>query len=224
MADTLKSVNDQLATTLDFTVAHEVAHQYFAGIVGNDSHRFPSLDEPIAQYAAGLAIEDRHGKDKAVRAMDANVKINYAMYRMLGGADKPVLRDTQSFATPIEYAALVYGKAPYVYVELRTKLGDEKLHGAIKAAVDEHRFSLVTTDQWITSLEKNAGGPSSGVRAAFTRWLRQTHADDDLGVDASGDFVLDTMLPPGLAGQLGGAGGMFDLRAMIKSMLGAGSP
>jgi hypothetical protein len=223
MLGNLGGAGDHLAMTLDFTVAHEVAHQYFAGIVGNDSHRFPSLDEPIAQYAAGLAIEDRYGKKKAQRAMDSLVKMNYAVYRMLGGDDKPVLRDTQSFETPTEYAALVYGKAPYVYVGLRKQLGDDVLHRAIRDAVNDHRFALATTDQWIASLEKSAGGSSLGVRLAFKRWLRQTHADADMGIDGSGDFVIDVMLPPELAEQLKqGSGGMLDPRTLIKSMLRGG--
>jgi hypothetical protein len=215
-SDPLRAVTEQLSMMLDFTVSHEVAHQYFAGIVGTDSHRFPSLDEPIAQYAAGLAIEDRFGKSKAERAMDGLVKLNYAVYRLMGGADKPVLRDTRSFETSAEYAALVYGKAPYLYVELRKKLGDRTLHGAIRNAVDEHRFALVTTEQWIASLEKSAG---SSVRPTFTRWLRQTHADADLNVDASGEFVLSTVLPPELAAQLQGAAGLFDLKSLMKGLL-----
>ena len=215
----LGPMKDQLSATFDFTVAHEVAHQYFAGIVGNDSHRFPSLDEPMAQYAAGLAIEDRYGKAAAEQAMDANVKMNYALYRMLGGRDQPVLRDVRSFGTPVEYAALVYGKAPYLYVELRRKLGDARLHKAIRTAIDEHRFGLVTTDEWIASIEKATG--SRDVRPIFTRWLRQTHADADLNVDASGSFVLDRMLPENLRG----TGDVpVDLRALLKGMLDLKAP
>lgn len=221
--DPMKQMEETLGKTLDFTVAHEVAHQYFAGIVGNDSRRFPSLDEPIAQYAAGLAMGDRYGPQAAQRAMDTNVKVNYAMYRMLGGADKPVLRDTSSFETPVEYAALVYGKAPYVYVTLRDKIGEKKLHDAIATAVDDHRFGLVTTDEWIGAIERGAGGPSSGVRPTFTRWLEQTHGDADLGVDASGDFVLDVMLPPELAKAMKqNSGGLLDPRTLMKGMMGGG--
>jgi len=222
-ADPMAQMQDTLAKTLDFTVAHEVAHQYFAGIVGNDSRRFPSLDEPIAQYAAGLAMGDRYGAAVAKRAMDTNVKMNYAMYRMLGGADKAVLRDTSSFATPVEYAALVYGKAPYVYTTLSKKLGEKKLHDAIAAAIDDHRFGIVTTEEWIGAIERGVGGPSSGVRPTFKRWLEQKHGDQDLGVDASGDFVIDAMLPPELAKALKqNSGGLLDPRTLMKTMMGGG--
>src|SRR5207248_3238311 len=34
---------------LEFTVAHEVAHQYWHGLVGSDSRQEPYLDESLAQ-------------------------------------------------------------------------------------------------------------------------------------------------------------------------------
>jgi len=186
-------------TLLEFTVAHEVAHQWFAGLVGNDTGRYPMLDEPLAQYAAGLAIEDSHGKSAARAAMDTSVKMNYALYRMMGGADRALLRGTASYRTPIEYAGLVYGKAPYLYVDLRATLGDAALERAIREAVRARRFKLTTLDEWIDALERGADGRRSGVRPAFTRWLAETHGDRDLGVDDSGDFVIDTMFPPDIA-------------------------
>lgn len=191
----------QLDTMLEFTVQHEVAHQYFAGIVGNDARRHPSLDEPLAQYAAGLAYADRHGQEAADRAMSANVLLNYAAYRMLGGVDRPVLRPTRAYRSSLEYAALVYGKAPYLYVALSKALGARVLDDAIHKAVDRHKFQLVTTEQWIAALEQQLG-TEAGVRPTFERWLEQTHGDEDLGVDGSGDRVLGALFSEEMVTQI----------------------
>ena len=188
---------DLLDGLLDFTVAHEVAHQYFAGLVGSDSLRHPALDEPLAQYLAGLAIEDLRGREAATAAMDRNVKVNYALYRLLGGPDRAAARDVATFRSRVEYAGLVYGKAPYLYTHLRATLGDDRLHAALRSAVEAHRFRLVTLDGWLATLEA-AAGPGSGVRAAARRWLEEAHGDTDLGVDDSGDFVMAAILPPEL--------------------------
>ena len=53
-----------LTTSEPFAVAHEVAHQWFWGIVGNDQWRDPWLDESTANYATyrllgGLRIRPR---------------------------------------------------------------------------------------------------------------------------------------------------------------------
>lgn len=191
-----------LEDILEFTVAHEVAHQYLAGVVGHDSHREAVLDEPLVQYLASLAVEDRRGPAAARRALDLNARLGYALYRALGGPDGPARRETAAFRSPLEYAALVYGKAPYLYVALREVLGTERLEQALRAAVARHRFQLVTLEEWLGTLEAEAGGPPGVVRALARRWLEEVRGDQDLSVDDSGEAVLQALLPPPLAGAL----------------------
>ena len=221
-ASTKQQIVKSMDAMLEFTVAHEVAHQWFAELLGNDSGRFPMVDEPLAQYAAGLAMEDRHGAAAARTAMDSSVKMNYALYRMLGGTDRSVLRATTTYKTQIEYAALVYGKAPYLYVALRKSLGAAALDRAIRTAVAERKFQLTTIDEWIATLERAAGGSRSGVRPAFKRWLAEAHGDADLRVDDSGDFVIATMFPPDIAKMLKDTLGMVGLspRELLGMLFG----
>jgi hypothetical protein len=215
---------------LEFTVDHEVAHQYFAGIVGNDSRRQPSLDEPLAQYLAGLAYADRHGAAAATRAMDLNVRLNYALYRLLGGVDAPVARDTTTFRTPLEYAALVYGKAPYLYQSLGRTFGEAKLHAAMRAVVARNRFGLMTTAEWRDALARESGGRGPEVQRAFRRWLDEAHGDEDLKVDDSGDLVMRELFPPEVQEALRGSLEMLGmkprdlLRMLFGGAIGGGGP
>lgn len=39
---------------IDRIVAHEIAHQWFYGIVGNDQIRYPFLDEGLCRFAEYL--------------------------------------------------------------------------------------------------------------------------------------------------------------------------
>jgi hypothetical protein len=148
---------------------------------------------------------------------------------MLGGADRPVLRSTQEFRSPIEYAALVYGKAPYVYHGLRKRLGDERLHAAMRAAIARHQFQLVSTEKWIASLDELAGD-GSGVRAAFDRGLTLTHGDADLGIGDPAEFVLDTAFPPEVGGAMKSASATMGmkpgelLRMLFGGALGDDAP
>jgi hypothetical protein len=209
---------------LEFTVDHEVAHQYFAGIVGNDSRRQPSLDEPLAQYLAGLAYADRHGAAAATRAMDLNVRLNYALYRLLGGADASVARDTTSFRTPLEYAALVYGKAPYLYEALGRTLGETKLHAAMRTVVERNRFGVMTTAEWRDALARETGARGPEVQRAFRRWMDEAHGDADLKVDDSGDLVMKELFPPEIQETLRGSLGMLGMkpRDLLRMLFGGG--
>lgn len=212
-----------LDSVLEFTVEHEVAHEYFAIEVGNDCHRHPCVDEPLAQYLAGLAYGDRHGAEAAKEAMDKNVKLNYALYRVMGGADKPAARAATEYKSTTEYAGLVYGKAPYLYVSLAKKLGEEQLHSAMREAVARCRFRLMTVDGWEEALG-SAAGDEKGVRAAFQRWFQEAHGDEDLGVSDDGEFVLDAMFGPDVAASLKESLPMLGMepKDFLKSMFGGG--
>jgi hypothetical protein len=103
----MKRMDTMVRDLASFTTAHEVAHQYFAGLVGSDCRRHPALDEPLAQYAAYRYEAHRRGRKAARRLLDTNARLNYGLYRMLGGKDGPAARPLEGFESPLQYAALV---------------------------------------------------------------------------------------------------------------------
>ena len=193
-----------------FTTAHEVAHQYFAGLVGSDCRQEPALDEPLAQFAAAQYMRHTLGDEAGQRLADTNTKLNYAVFRMVGGEDAPVARPVEQFDNALAYAAIVYGKAPYFYTALQKTLGKQRFEKAMRQAVDTHRYQLITLDRWVKTLEKAAGTDPGVIRELARRWLHQAHGDEDLGVDDSGEQVLKVML---------GDRGLADLKQSL-SMLG----
>jgi len=122
---------------LEFVVAHEAAHQWWHGLVGSDSREHPFVDEGLAQYSAGLYLQDRYGDQRAARDGNMNVKMNYQMMRMFGSPDGAVDRPIEGFPSSMAYAGLVYGKGPYFYSALRKALGDDAFFGALKAYIDK---------------------------------------------------------------------------------------
>ena len=187
----LRGMDELVRDMLFFTVAHEVAHQYFAGLVGADCLRDAGVDEPLAQFAAGEVAREARGEKAGAELADGQVKVNYAIYRMLGGADKPVAQPVRAFGTALSYAAIVYGKAPYFYSALRRKIGSPAFDRAMRAATDEHRFQVVTLEQWLATLDRKSGGQA---RELARRWFYERHGDEDLGVDESGEQVMASML------------------------------
>jgi len=169
-------------------------------------------------------MEDRHGSAAGVAAFDKNVKLGYAMYRAMGGVDHDAARDTHAYRTSTEYAGLVYGKAPYLYVALRRALGEEALNRMIRGAVERTKFRVVTLDEWMAALEASAAsaGEKSLIRPAFHRYLAEAHGDQDLGVDDSGDFLVAHMLPGAMGQELAGAMKAMGLKPkdLLQMLLG----
>ncbi|HJN75406.1 MAG TPA: M1 family aminopeptidase [Myxococcota bacterium] len=166
-----------------FVVAHEVAHQWFPGLVGSDAHDQPALDEPLAQYLAGTVLGDD--------LRDRSVKANFALFRLMDGQDAAAARPTTSFSSTLEYAALVYGKAPYLYVDLEEDLGRDALDRALRAATEEHAWELVGTEDWLSSLERHGATDATGKGR---RWWKEAWGDEDFGLDPEGHAALRILL------------------------------
>ncbi|MBK7864160.1 MAG: aminopeptidase [Archangiaceae bacterium] len=177
----LKGLDQMMEQTLEFTVAHEVAHQWFAMMIGNDPIGDPVADEPLTQYAALLYLEWKHGKASANSMRDAQLKLAYQFYRMSGGRDGPCERATSEFETTGEYAALIYGKAPLLFEAARKQLGDASFFKGLRAYADENRWRWVAPDTSLKALGKASGGSAKSLEKLRKRWWVDSKGDEDLG-------------------------------------------
>jgi hypothetical protein len=164
---------------LEFVTAHEIAHQYWPGLVGSDSRMHPWADESLAQYSALVYFEDRYGAERATQEAERQVLANYQMMRVLGKADGRVDRPVDAFESELSYAGLVYGKGPFLFRELRKTVGDRAFFSALAAHVAEYRFKTAPPRALIERLAK--GERADEVQALARRWLDESHGDDDLG-------------------------------------------
>jgi hypothetical protein len=170
-----------LSATLDFTVTHEVVHQYFAMLVGNDPIADPVVDEALTQHVALLVFEWRHGKATADQVRDAQLKASYQMYRATGGKDGPALRPTYEYESNLEYGALVYGKAPMLFDAWRSKLGDDAWVGTLRAYVEAQRYRWVSATTLLELAQKRSPAEARTLASLRKRWWQESHGDEDLG-------------------------------------------
>jgi len=191
--------------------AHEVAHQYFHGLVGSDSREHPFADEALAQYAALLYVEARHGGARAELEAKRQLVAGYHLMRLSQIADGPVDRPARRFGSQLEYAGLVYGKGPLVYRALRRTVGDSAFFGALRAYVDRYRFAEAPGRGFIELLAER--GSAAQVQAVARRWLDQAHGDEDLGRPDLAQLMLAAGLPQAELGGLQGA----ELQQLMQS-------
>jgi hypothetical protein len=206
---------------LEFVVAHETAHQWWHGLVGSDSRDHPYVDEALAQYSSILYLEDRYGAARAQIDGDANVKMNYQSMRALGKADAPADQPVAAYTASIQYAGIIYGKAPYFYPAVRRAIGDAAFFSAARAYVAKYRFAVAPARGFVDLLAE-AGGDAK-VRPIERRWLDEAHGDEDLGsLDLSS--LLGGLGGLAGAGGLGGTGGLggADVEQVMRMLQGAG--
>jgi hypothetical protein len=106
------------------TIDHELAHQWWHALVGNDSIRAPVLDEPLAQYSMCVV---------AAAVGDA---CHLPGGRGGGRAGKTECADrpTMVFASAAQYGSLIYDQAPELYFALTSSVGADETIAALRGS------------------------------------------------------------------------------------------
>lgn len=227
----LGAQDEMTASMREFVTAHEVAHQWWHGLVGSDSRANPWVDESLAQYSAVLYVEERHGAERARLEADRQVAMNYHLMRMMGSADGRVDRPIEQFEGEMAYAGLVYGKGPFMYRELRRAMGDAAFFDAIRRYVARHRFGTASPRAILDEMAR--GRHRARVRAIARRWLEQARGDQDLGEpsmsrvlgawmgeDAAREMgpMIDQVMRM-MGGRGGGGGGVLGDEAVLREAM-----
>lgn len=105
---------------MESTVAHEVGHQWFYNLVGDDQLDDPWIDESLTQFVTLQYYTDEYGPSGA-NGFRASLEGRWAS---VGNAKIPIGLPVTDYQDA-EYSAIVYGRGPLFFVALRDKMGAE---------------------------------------------------------------------------------------------------
>lgn len=126
---------------LEATVAHEVAHQWFYSVVGNDQVNEPWLDEALAQYMTLLYYHDLYG----AAAAESFKQSFYARWERVDREAIPIGLAVASYSDR-EYGAIVYGRGPLFFDALaQGPLGGEKFNAFLQAYYRAYQWGNATS-------------------------------------------------------------------------------
>ena len=169
-----------LRETLEFVVAHEVAHQWWNAVVGSDSKLHPFVDEALANHAAIVYFEENHGRAAADRQRALQLRLSYQIARLTGAPDRPVDLPTTAFDGMLSYAATVYAKGALFFDAARTQIGSQRFDRALADYYARYAFRIASPGQLVDALAEASDNPQS-IRDLAQRWLYEAHGDEDIG-------------------------------------------
>lgn len=148
---------------LETTVAHEMGHQWFYNIVGNDQLEEPWLDEALAQYVTGLYYLDIYGRaaaesyqeswsDRLDTANNANTPIGLPVSTYEGAA----------------YSAIVYGRGPLFVQALASEMGQATFDTFLQDYVVQNQWEIATTQSFQSLAEAHC---QCDLNALFNEWV-----------------------------------------------------
>ena len=155
--DGLSAGPQAAALTLD----HELAHQWWHALVGNDSIRAPVVDEPLAQYSMCVVAAADGGDCRLLGGPSGGSGVKTEC------ADRP----TTAFASAMQYGSLIYDQAPEFYVAMASSVGANETLAALKGVVSRHAFGVITPAELRDELVAAFPQQADTVRALWDRYI-----------------------------------------------------
>ncbi|MEJ7713243.1 MAG: M1 family aminopeptidase [Pyrinomonadaceae bacterium] len=195
--------------SLEFTVAHVVAQQWWGAAVGNDPERTPVLDEALSNWSALLYYRDTHGGERAAVALDDQLRGVYKVYRTFGGEDMTADRQARDYRNFFQYSAIVVSKGALMFDALLKLLGEERFFAALKSYYNANMHEVAEMDDLRGAFVAEAAvDERRAVSRTFNRWLSEKRGDEDIAPpDPQLAAAVGITIDPAVISQRGGDNG-----------------
>jgi peptidase M1-like protein len=125
-------------------LTHEIGHQWWYGIVGDDEYNSPWLDESFTAYATDLALgDDGYGCWNSVYWSSSQEAVTNSM----GYWDQHSGR----------YSTVVYGYGSCALHDLQRTIGDSAMAQLMRDYAQQHWYGVSTTAEFKAAAEQAAG-------------------------------------------------------------------
>jgi hypothetical protein len=140
-----------------YVIYHEVAHQWFYGLLGNDQMREPWLDEGFSDFSARYLM--------GVGANQCSAKnIDVSVFAFPAG-----LTSGGNWTDCQGYFFSVFNKSTAMLSRVRAAMGSADFFAAMRAHIVERRYGITTTRAVLDHLEAWDGASLTPIYRAYTQ-------------------------------------------------------
>jgi Peptidase family M1 domain len=183
MPELIREQRASLEDSLEWTVAHLVAHQWWGAVVGNDPAREPVLDEALAGWSALLYYREMYGEQRAAVALEDQLRGVYRLYRTFGGEDLAADHPSREYRNSFQYAAIIMAKGALMIAELEKQLGEQRFFAALKSYYQANYLEIADMDDLRGAFIAEAPIEQRRMVArTFNRWLSSKRGDEDIAL------------------------------------------
>jgi hypothetical protein len=172
-----------LTREVESITVHELAHQWFYGLVATDEAAWPCLDEGLASYAEGVTLAGRFGPGSLVDwpgLVVSDPEARRVVAQAAGAADL-LAQPARNFASFGSLGELAYARTATALVTLGNVYGQDRLARALGRYAREQRFQHPGPEILLGSVESELGAEAAhALRAVLferarvdyrVRWL-----------------------------------------------------
>jgi aminopeptidase N len=148
------------SSTLSYqtVIVHEIAHQWWYGIVGNNQTETAWIDEGLAEYSTAVFFESHPEYGETIDKIAATNLSTLAMYDEILSKfgvpfDKAMSRDINAFKSGYEYTFCTYCRGMLLFYNIAKMTGYERFNKGLSAFMSAKRFDFGTKEALVSSLE-----------------------------------------------------------------------
>jgi aminopeptidase N len=148
---------------LEATVAHEVGHQWFYNLVGNDQLDDPWLDESLTQFVTLQYFTDQYGQS-GNQGFRQDLEGRWAY---LDNAEIPVGLPVKEYSDA-EYSGIVYGRGGLFFEALRDKMGLDVFDAFMNDYTQSNAWDIATPEKLKSKAEEHC---KCDLTDLFEKWI-----------------------------------------------------
>lgn len=143
--------------------AHEVAHQWWYSVVGNDQIDEPWLDESLTQYATLQYWKDVYGQATYLAAR----RIMKGRWDQIADADIPIGLPVAAYDLA-SYSGIIYGRGALFFETLAQTMGEDTFDAFLRDYYQTFKWDIVTTVEFETLAEQDC---QCDLSTLFQTWV-----------------------------------------------------
>ncbi len=217
---------------LESVIAHEMAHNWFYGMVGSNETAQAFLDEGLTTYAEAAVMEMLYGRwgnsivpGRRPRWMYPPDDLRTIAWRnylefQARGIEEPIVTHSDRFKNPAAYYRSVYDKTGTGLWALRAMAGEERFDRAFHEYFMTWRFHHPYAEDFFATMNRALGQSYDWF---FDGWFRRTDAID-VRLRGLRSFPLEPPRADGTLTSPGGSPDSFRVELALESRGGIDPP
>jgi len=148
---------------LDITIAHEVGHNWFYGVLATNERANPWMDEGINSFYENRYTESKYGKQTSAEELIFQTAVHTKK-------DQPIATASENF-TPENYGLIAYYKAAKWLQLLKERAGQETFEKGVRHYFEKWKFKHPQPNDFKNALNEQGANTDSLFRYLETTGL-----------------------------------------------------
>lgn len=154
-------------------IVHEIAHQWWYGLVGSDAFSYGWMDEGLTEFSTALFFDKNPEYNVTREQMVQNANKSYALFldvytEVFGKIDTSMNRKLNDYKTEPEYVYVAYVKSMLMYDSLYELIGEKKFLTALQNLKKDKQFQNIQPEDMIAYFQQSN---RTNLENFFASWI-----------------------------------------------------